>query len=529
MTDTTIREIPLDQLVESPFNPRRTFTGIDELAANITAEGRIHQALLVRPITGSEQLEIVFGHRRFRAAGVAGLATAPCEVRAMSDAEARSAQMSENLKREAMHAFEEAEGYQALVIAHGVTREQIAAQYGMSLSHVTGRLKLLQAAPQVRQDCLDGKFGAEVALLFARLRTVELQEHALDHIHKQTSDKLENLSYRDIRDMLRERYTLQLDDAPFDTTDMLLLPDTPACGECPKRSGNAPEYADLVDEKNGSSRFVWGRRGTGPNLCTDPDCYAAKSDHARAAKVAALEAKGKTVATPKQTAAAFHHYGGLKDTYVPLADVKDQLKKAKDKGAAPQVITLLDPKTQKPIDVVKRADLQAAGVQNERDKQAAKDASKRLKTAAAVDAANAGHKRLLRTVHEAMAGQPITLEALRIVASRLLDVAYEYGDDDGQLIDELYGWDRASHRVPLERLDTMDAGDMTRLIVECCLLDNVHVYRAEQKPEALLTLASALGIDPEAAMQEPAQTPADIPAEASPAAKKPRKAKAATA
>ena len=301
------------------------------------------------------------------------------------------------------------------------------------------------------------------------------------------------------------------------------LPDTPACSACPKRAGNAPEFADLVQDDPASDKVYHHEKGN-PNLCTDPDCYAAKSEHARAVKVAELEAKGKKVASVSQTAAAFSSYGGLKDTYVPLAQVKDQIKKAKGNGAAPQVITLLDPKTQKPVDVVKRADLRAVGIVLDAEKQAARDAAKRLKTAAAIDAANAGHKRLLRAVHDAMAGQPITHEALRIVARRLLEVSYDYGDSECEAINELYGWDgESTRRAPLHRLDAMDAGEITRLIVECCLVDNLHVYRLEEKPEALLTLAGALGIDAEATMREPSQTPASTPAEAAPAAKKGRK------
>ena len=101
MTDT-ITLIPLDDLHESPFNPRQMFPAdeLQSLADDITAQGRVLQPLLVRPripslfgddaeaITGHE---IVFGHRRLRAAELAGLARVPCMVRALTDAETRRA------------------------------------------------------------------------------------------------------------------------------------------------------------------------------------------------------------------------------------------------------------------------------------------------------------------------------------------------------------------------------------------------------------------------------------------------------
>lgn len=76
MSTEQILRIALAHLCESPFNPRLTFTSIDELADNLKAEGRIHQPLLVRPLLGN-RYEIVFGHRRYRAAAALGWTDAP--------------------------------------------------------------------------------------------------------------------------------------------------------------------------------------------------------------------------------------------------------------------------------------------------------------------------------------------------------------------------------------------------------------------------------------------------------------------
>lgn len=50
-TDDTVHQIALDDLHESPLNPRTSFDPeqLRLLAVNILAEGRIHQPLLVRP------------------------------------------------------------------------------------------------------------------------------------------------------------------------------------------------------------------------------------------------------------------------------------------------------------------------------------------------------------------------------------------------------------------------------------------------------------------------------------------------
>jgi ParB/RepB/Spo0J family partition protein len=159
-----ITSIPLDQLHESPFNPRKFFdpAALQELADDIKAHGRILSPLLVRPrvpplFAGTDDAdaitgyELVFGHRRLRAADLAGLQVVDCMVRSMTDLEVKRAQISENLQRQDVHPIEEAEGFQALMDDHGETADTIASSTGKSRSYVYGRLKLLQAVPKVRR------------------------------------------------------------------------------------------------------------------------------------------------------------------------------------------------------------------------------------------------------------------------------------------------------------------------------------------------------------------------------------------
>ncbi|MBY0469451.1 MAG: ParB/RepB/Spo0J family partition protein, partial [Burkholderiaceae bacterium] len=78
--------LPLDALRESPFNPRKVYnqTALEELASSIAAQGLL-QPIVVRPApnrpgdTRNLQIthELVFGHRRLRAAQLAGLDEVP--------------------------------------------------------------------------------------------------------------------------------------------------------------------------------------------------------------------------------------------------------------------------------------------------------------------------------------------------------------------------------------------------------------------------------------------------------------------
>jgi ParB/RepB/Spo0J family partition protein len=157
MTQDTILEIPLEDLHDSPFQPRADYRGIEGLAESIKAEGRIHQPLLVRPRVGplfagdpdaAAGFEIVFGHRRRRGAELAGLSTAPCTVRAMTDAQVRSAQMAENIARENMSALDEGAGFKAQIAAGAdVAREAeaVAVNCYRSVLKGQGHLRVMSA------------------------------------------------------------------------------------------------------------------------------------------------------------------------------------------------------------------------------------------------------------------------------------------------------------------------------------------------------------------------------------------------
>lgn len=390
-------ELPLDQLHESPFNPRRTFSekGLDEMATDISAVG-ILQPLRVRPIVpplfssqfadGDQSVitgwEVVFGHRRRRAAIMAELPTAPCIVRVMTDAEARRAQISENLGREDVHPIEEAEGFQALMELDGLTADDIAEQTGKSRSYVYGRLKLLQACPRVRDACLAGKIGSEVALLVARVGSHKLQEKALAAIDKLYHSKLEDggkSSFRAIRALLNEKFTLDIKkDAIFDPEDATLLPAAGRCSNCPKRTGNAPEFVDIANPDKSRDRYGMRNdyvRHDGPNVCTDPECFdAKKSAHLKRA-AAAMASASVVVVTGNAARSAVSATGEVKGNYIAANKVKGVPKAGSGKAVidkangkpVPQLVKIQDPRTGKVHDAYKVADLVAAGVMKAAD------------------------------------------------------------------------------------------------------------------------------------------------------------------
>lgn len=144
------RLIPLEDIDPNPKQPRRSMGDLSELVASIREKG-VLEPILVRP-SGS-RFQIIAGERRYRAAGDAGLAEIPCIVRESSDAETMELALIENLQREDLSPFEEADGLKALAETHGYTHDKMAERLGRSRSSITEALSLTHMPADVRELC----------------------------------------------------------------------------------------------------------------------------------------------------------------------------------------------------------------------------------------------------------------------------------------------------------------------------------------------------------------------------------------
>lgn len=180
---TIFHLLPIGELHESPHNPRKHFdpAGLAELAESLKTHG-VLTPLTVR--ANGKGYEIAAGHRRYRAAKLAGLTEVPAIVRAMSDAQFLEVLVIENDQREDVHPLEEAAGYQALLSLkptdgprYDVAR--IAERVGRSVKYVYDRIKLLNLTKEAQRLFLDNRFTPGHAILLARL-TPQEQQRMLD-------------------------------------------------------------------------------------------------------------------------------------------------------------------------------------------------------------------------------------------------------------------------------------------------------------------------------------------------------------
>jgi ParB family chromosome partitioning protein len=150
--------VPLSRLVLRPTgrNVRKTpRMSIPELAASIQRVGLLQNLIVIASADG-EHYEVVAGGRRLAALKllakkhrIAKEWEVPCLL--VADGTARTASLTENVQREAMHPADQFEAFAALV-AEGRPIEDIAADFSVTPLVVQRRLKLANVSPRLMAD-----------------------------------------------------------------------------------------------------------------------------------------------------------------------------------------------------------------------------------------------------------------------------------------------------------------------------------------------------------------------------------------
>ena len=178
--------IPTGDIQPNPTQPRRDFPldGLMELAQSISENG------ILQPLTVSLEEGVpvlIAGERRLRAAKIAGLREVPCVEIQVESRRRQVLTLIENLQRQDMNCFEEAEGIRYLIDSYELTQCEAAHQLGMSQSAVANKLRLLRLPEDERRLLIAGGFGERHARALLRLtdRTRRLQV-----LERMAADKL---------------------------------------------------------------------------------------------------------------------------------------------------------------------------------------------------------------------------------------------------------------------------------------------------------------------------------------------------
>ncbi|MEP3480181.1 MAG: ParB/RepB/Spo0J family partition protein [Fuerstiella sp.] len=186
--DLASGEMALDHIMEDDEQPRKTFdeAALQEFADHLKRHG-VQQPIQLRWSEPHSKWKIVYGHRRFRAATLAGFETIPCVFAddGMDETTLRIRQLVENCQREDLRAMEMARGIDALAEVTGWSNRNIAAELGMN--HTTiGRYRDLLKLPEDLQDRVNqGELAPSVAVSVLALKTATARSQMGNHIADQ--------------------------------------------------------------------------------------------------------------------------------------------------------------------------------------------------------------------------------------------------------------------------------------------------------------------------------------------------------
>jgi ParB family chromosome partitioning protein len=138
--------VPIIRLEPNPFQPRLAIDphALEPLTASIAEFGFMGH-VEARPHPGdATRLQIVFGHRRVRAAELAGLSTVPVAVVPRTEDEMRRASYIENVTQEPLTYWEEGQYFRRMQDELFLSIAELGALCGKSKGYVQNRLDVLR-------------------------------------------------------------------------------------------------------------------------------------------------------------------------------------------------------------------------------------------------------------------------------------------------------------------------------------------------------------------------------------------------
>ena len=184
----TYKEIPLSKISSNPNNPRKNFSGpqFEELVESIIQKGII-EPIIVRSKSGKNtDYEVVAGDRRLKAACLVSKnknvqSKIPAIIRELSDEEAFDFMIIENLQREDLTPFEEAQSFKQYFEKKGKgSIPELAARIGKSAGYIRRKIAVLSLPENILKAWEKEKISFSHLEQLRRLKSKEALKEAFE-------------------------------------------------------------------------------------------------------------------------------------------------------------------------------------------------------------------------------------------------------------------------------------------------------------------------------------------------------------
>ncbi len=191
-------EIEIDKIIPDPNQPRKTFTGLKELASTIVKHG-LQNPIHVREGEGKKYI-IISGERRWRSCKEhTNLKVIPCFIHKESDQKTIGfLQLIENLQREELPPLEEALAYKKLLDEAKLKQKELASELGVGETVISKTLRLASLPKEIQEEIKDYPKIAKSLLL-------EIAKEKDTRIQFALWDKMKTGELTKTKDVVRER------------------------------------------------------------------------------------------------------------------------------------------------------------------------------------------------------------------------------------------------------------------------------------------------------------------------------------
>lgn len=176
-----IEDVPIEKVLPNPYQPRTNFDErlIEELATSIKSYGLL-QPIIVRK--KGELYYLIAGERRLRACKHLGYSKIKAIVINVTDIESAILALIENIQRQDLDFFEEAQGYKQLADEFGLTQVEIAKRVGKTQSAIANKIRLLQLPAEIRWMIREHGLSERHARALLKLESQEDMKYILSRI-----------------------------------------------------------------------------------------------------------------------------------------------------------------------------------------------------------------------------------------------------------------------------------------------------------------------------------------------------------
>ncbi len=207
--------IPQENIAPNPNQPRQRFDydELEGLAQSIRQNGILQPITVRQTETG---FELISGERRLRAARLVGLTKIPAIVAELDNKNSAVFSLIENLQRQDLDCFEEAEAIDRLVTDYGMSREELSRKLGKAPSTLSNKLRLLRLPEDMRYRLTrgglserharallqldnDGQRARALGIMLDRHLTVQESERLVEQMLAKTGKNRTN--FRGVRDV----------------------------------------------------------------------------------------------------------------------------------------------------------------------------------------------------------------------------------------------------------------------------------------------------------------------------------------